>query len=35
MNNFRRAIVTRGHTRMLQMNGPISGSKNFHFQNEA
>lgn len=35
MNNFQRAIVTRGHTRMLQMNRPIPGSKNYHFQNEA
>ena len=35
MNNFQRAIVTGGHTRMLQMNRPIPGSKNSHFQNEA
>lgn len=35
MNYLQRAIVTRGHTRMLQMNRPIPGSKNSHFQNEA
>ena len=35
MNNFQRAVVTRGHTCMLQVNRAIPGSKNSHFQKEA